>query len=67
LECGDVTPLSFVSPVFHRDRRTIDEKQKAKSKKSGVTSPHSKFQILAAQPRCVVFIVPRLPACEMLA
>jgi hypothetical protein len=39
LECGDVTPLSFVSP-FSR----CFEIRNRKTKESGVTSPHSKLK-----------------------
>jgi hypothetical protein len=47
LECGDVTPLSFVSLVFHVTVEPPKKNKKRETKESGVTSPHSKFQTLA--------------------
>jgi hypothetical protein len=48
LECGDVTPLSFVSPVFCERTTAESIRKERKTKESGVTSPHSKFQTVAA-------------------
>jgi hypothetical protein len=43
LECGDVTPLSFVFPFFFPCSGERKERTKTReTKESGVTSPHSK-------------------------
>jgi tetratricopeptide (TPR) repeat protein len=59
LECGDVTPLSFVSLFFETAHET---RETEKPKESGVTSPHSKSENTDTEPIMLCHITRRLVA-----